>query len=530
MGGFGYVPRMSACLTEPAPATNAAPAPTAADPSSGARWIVLAAAATLGVGLVWRAVRYLGQFPIWGDEAMVLLNVLDRDYFGLTHQLRNAQVAPLLFLWLERTALLVFGSSEWSVRLFPCLAGVGGLVMFWRACGSSLAPTAAGLAIGMLAVSYYPIRHGSEAKPYAIDLSFAAFCLWMTLEQLRKPDQVRWLTALAVVTPLAVFSSYPSVFVAGAVSLVLLPSLGSASWMQRSLWALFNVLLVSAFVAHHGIIGHAQIDVAEADSTRDFLRNYWKDAFPPDSLLEWPAWLVRTFTGNMLAHPLGANHGGSTLTFVLVLLGSVKLWRDGRVSLLALCWLPFGLNLVAAALRKYPFGDSARITLHLAPFICVLAAYGLAQMLGWIRDPVWRTRVHLSLFALLLACGAVGIARDIHHPYKTEHDRDVRQLARDIARQVGPDEPVLMEHGRQEDIIPELCWYLRTNSLQLRWQPTAVAETTRSFWRIQCSNVAPGPAAAIPGWRIDQSKVRFVQSENHVVPPMYCRWVHMVRE
>ena len=35
---------------------------------------------------------------------MLLLNVLERDYAGLTEHLRYAQVAPLLFLWGEATA------------------------------------------------------------------------------------------------------------------------------------------------------------------------------------------------------------------------------------------------------------------------------------------------------------------------------------------------------------------------------------------------------------------------------------------
>ena len=40
--------------------------------------------------------------------------------------------------------------------------------------------------------------------------------------------------------------------------------------------------------------------------------------------------------------------------------GSGLATASGRRSLLALCWLPFGLNLIAAILNKYPFGDSAR--------------------------------------------------------------------------------------------------------------------------------------------------------------------------
>jgi hypothetical protein len=534
---------MDACLTQTAPT----PAASVAKPASIApQWICRAVVATILVGLAWRAVRYLGQFPIWGDEAMLLLNILDRDYAGLTQHLRFAQVAPLFFLWLEKTAILLFGTSEWSVHLFPFLAGSIAFVVFWRTCRASFAPTVAGLAVGILAVSYYPVRHACEVKPYAFDLCFAVLYLWMTLNHLRtcklspltpgpspserRAEENRWLIALVAATPFAVFSSYPSVFVAGSVSLVLLPPMRAASWTQRALYVLFNIVLLASFFIHYGIIGHHQIDTQEAQQTREFLRTYWKDAFPPDDLTQWPLWLLKVHTGNMFAYPIGANHGGSTLTFLLVLLGSVRLWRDGQRSLLALCWFPFGLNFIAAILNKYPFGDSARITLHLAPFICILMAQGLVQTLDWIRAPQWRTRLHLAFYVLLLACGATGVVRDLCRPYKTDHDREVRQLARDIVRQVGAEEPVLLGNSRDEELLAEFLWNLRAEPLDLRWQSTGVTAAAKSCWLVQCSNQEPATATPMAGWKIGSSEVRLVPPENMKMPPMYCQWVRMVRE
>ncbi len=449
---------MDACVLEPASAKQAAIVP--ASDYGAACWLRFALLATITVGVVWRLVRYLGGFPIWGDEAMLLLNILDRDYVGLTEHLRYNQVAPLFFLWLEKTALLVLGPSEWSLHLVPFLAGLGALWIFWRTCRTSLPPMVAGFAVAILAVSYYPVRHSCEVKPYAFDLLYAAAFAWLALGHLRQPHTSRWLIGLAVLTPIAVFSSYTSVFVGGAVSLVLLPRMGNATWTQRTLFVIFNLALCGSFLIHLRMVGHEEIDAAAAQRTRDFLHNYWKDAFPPDSMIDWPLWLVQVHTGNMLAYPIGANHGGSTLTFLLVALGSISLIRQGQRSLLALCWLPFALNLVAAILNKYPFGDSARITLHLAPFICILMAHGLAQLIEWIRSPAWQTRVHLAIFAILLACGGVGIARDLVRPYKTEHDRDVRQLVRDLRRQTADGEPVVFCHQRDARLIAEFLWYV----------------------------------------------------------------------
>src|SRR5689334_14470733 len=86
--------------------------------------------ALLAVGVAWRAVRYLLQFPLWGDESMLCLNFLDHGYLGLARGLRNGQIAPILFLWGQLTALRLLGPSELALRLLPFLAGLGSLILF----------------------------------------------------------------------------------------------------------------------------------------------------------------------------------------------------------------------------------------------------------------------------------------------------------------------------------------------------------------------------------------------------------------
>jgi 4-amino-4-deoxy-L-arabinose transferase-like glycosyltransferase len=441
----------------------------------------------------------------------------------------------LLFLWLEKTALTLFGPSEHAVHLLPFLAGLAGLAVFWRLCRSAFTPTVAGFAIAILAVSYYPVRHGAEVKPYAFDLLFAILFASLTFGHWRNPQSWRWLAALALTAPIAVFSSYPSVFVGGAVSMALLPSLWTGTWMQRLLYVAFNVMLCGSFVAHYAMVAQPQVDVAEAERTREFLREYWKDAFPPDSAAEWPLWLVRVFTGNMLAHPIGANRGGSTLNFVLVLLGSFALFQKRDWRLLALCWLPFALNLIAATMRKYPFGDSARITLHLTPFICILMAHGLARIVAWIRSPTWQTRIAFSIYAILITCGSAGVTRDLVKPYKTEHDRDVRRLVHDLRRQVECGAPVLLCHGRDEELIAEFAWYMRTQDWQIDWANRGPG-SARSCWLILCANHEPNVAEVVAragpfaqAWSITASDVRHVPPENNKMPPMHCRWVHLAK-
>ncbi|MGA2259218.1 MAG: hypothetical protein ABSG53_31480, partial [Thermoguttaceae bacterium] len=121
------------------------------------RWIMV----FLAVGVAVRLIRYLLRFPLWGDEAMLAMNFVERDCAGLMQPLDFHQVAPLLFLWTELTAVKVFGFHEWSLRLFPLLSGIASLFLFHRLARLLLRGPALVLSVGIFAVTYSGIRYAA---------------------------------------------------------------------------------------------------------------------------------------------------------------------------------------------------------------------------------------------------------------------------------------------------------------------------------------------------------------------------------
>ena len=73
----------------------------------------------VGLGLALRLVRFLVNYPIWHDEAFVAVNFLDRDYIDLLRPLNYSQVCPLLFLWIELTAVQIMGIFGVVAPLIP---------------------------------------------------------------------------------------------------------------------------------------------------------------------------------------------------------------------------------------------------------------------------------------------------------------------------------------------------------------------------------------------------------------------------
>ena len=74
--------------------------------------------------------------------------------------------------------------------------------------------------MALFAVSECSIRYGAEVKPYATDLLVSLLLLNLALRWLHRAGHVRSLWTLALVAPLAIAVSLPSIFVIATIAFV----------------------------------------------------------------------------------------------------------------------------------------------------------------------------------------------------------------------------------------------------------------------------------------------------------------------
>ncbi len=390
---------------------------------------LLAGLLLLGVAL--RVVRYALPFPLWGDECMLAVNFIQRSFADMLRPLEYHQIAPLGFLWAELAAVKLGGFHTWTLHLFPTLCSLAGLLVFFYLASRLLDGWPLVLATGTLAVAYYPIRHGAEVKQYACDLLVSALLLALALRWYQRPEESRWLWWLALVVPVALVFSLPGVFVAGGVSLFVLHVLWSRRLGARRLvaaWLTYNAALVIAF----GLLLVLFIQPHRTPEVSQGVAAWWREAFPPwNEPLRLPGWLVKIHFGRMFSYPIGGKDGGSTLTTLGFLAGLAVLARHGRTrALLVLALAPFALALVAAAMRRYPYGASARTMLYLAPIIILVAAVGWTWMLLQVARLLRAPRTMWLAAAWPAALGAALFLHMAVQPYKTPYDRDHDHFAR----------------------------------------------------------------------------------------------------
>ena len=202
-------------------------------------------------------------------------------------------------------------------------------------------------------------------------------------------------------------------------------------------WIVYNVLLVAGFAAVL-IVSRYSVGETNQQTMEDI---HWANTFPPiGQPLKLPLWLLQIHAGAMLGYPVGGPNWGSTFSLLCALAGAAALARRRQWLLLGLLFGALGLNFVAAALHRFPYGGHERMTLFVAPALCTLIALGLTAGLTWIGGrqrtasatggvgprPLNGCTIALGLLVLL---GAGSWLRDVTQPYKSGTTLRAREFA-----------------------------------------------------------------------------------------------------
>ncbi len=358
-------------------------------------WADFAAALLLLIGLALRLRQYLSGRSFWLDEAMLALNIVQRDFAGLFRPLDYDQGAPLGFLLLEKLTITLLQNGELTLRLPPFIAGCLALVFFYAFLRRFLSPAGSLPALAFFVFSERLIYYTSELKQYIFDVFVLLGLLLVFLyatprQEAQSPPGRNWI-GLLLAGILAVWFSHPSVFILSGIGLTLL-------WQnRRNRRKLIQVgLVITGWLASFGGVFLASLSSLAAN---DFLMDYWQDYFMP-----LPPWIAPERYLGVLSHAI-TYFGVSIPAWLAGLIffgGLLALWRI-HPALASV----FGLAILAAfgasALEKYPLGG--RMLLFIAPISLGLlgAAFeGLHRLLLLARLRWGAVILTASLAALLL--------------------------------------------------------------------------------------------------------------------------------
>src|ERR1043165_8221185 len=78
----------------------------------------------LFLGLLLRFYQYLMGRSLWEDETHLALNFMSRGFGRLAKPLDYLQGAPILFLWIVKAIVKIFGYGEIAFRALPFISSI----------------------------------------------------------------------------------------------------------------------------------------------------------------------------------------------------------------------------------------------------------------------------------------------------------------------------------------------------------------------------------------------------------------------
>ncbi|MBO9999704.1 MAG: glycosyltransferase family 39 protein [Cyanobacteria bacterium SID2] len=383
-------------------------------------WLAIAFAVTL------RIVQYFHNRSLWADEAVLALNIIDRNYLQLLQPLDYNQGAPIGFLWVEKLAIQVLGDSEYAFRLFPFLCGIISIFLFYDLAKRGLKHYGIPIALAFFGVLEYLVYYTSELKQYSSDVAIALGLAWLTQDFIRRELTPKYIAIYGMIGAVAIWFSHPAVLVAGGFAIFSLVKVWKTREFKKlpQLFAIFATWGVS-FISFYLV----SIQSLAANET---LRESWRKAFPSE--LTDINWLVDKWQ-DLFQNPLGFEKSLVNLGIAVFFIGIFSLFRRHRQTL-AFVSSPILATLLATYLHQYPFRN--RLLLFLIPFIILLFAEGI-YYIGK------KTYLKFSALPTILIFGLFAIAPLSH---------SIELLSNPIEREeIRPVLTYIKEHKKPGDLL-----------------------------------------------------------------------------
>jgi hypothetical protein len=395
--------------------------------------------AVLVVGLLLRLWHYLQFNSFWADEAFLVYNIAAFPLPDLLHSNLNAvsqdfdhggahQIAPPLFLLVQKWLHSIAGSAEWTLRLHPLVASGGALVVLYfilRHSSQRITPVASVLALASVAFAPKLIQQAANAKQYSSDTLAAALLLAAAyMIQSHRRAVVTCLLGTAVL----IWYSYPVAVIGFSVAFArFLIGCMDTGHRRRPFLLLSGAAgltaVVSLFICLRMVVSRQRVA---------FLDEYWAEGFLTlGQLYTLPKLLPEVVSGMSAVLSIGLV---VTLLAVVVLRWVVRVPVGlTRYDLIPLA--PIVLAVIASITHSMPLVPG-RVTMYLMPVFVLLLARLTTCALESLPERLPIRRYAGAAIGVLIAVNLLLTTREIFtQTLSTGNARAIATTIAPIARE-----------------------------------------------------------------------------------------------
>ena len=295
----------------------------------------------------------------------------------------------MFFSVIAKTCTSVFGNHEMSLRLFPLIAGIISLFLFYKLLKCCVSPKSIPLALGLFVLCDTAVYYSAELKPYSSDILIA---LALYIYYLRHDKtNLMVIRLLGVLGALCMWLSHTSIFVLGAFFVTQL-----TFNIKNKRWNLIYKHIKMYLFWILGFVLLYRISLSQMVNSQ-YILGTWRLAFMPSNagFLASCNWIITSLI-NVFKNPLTL--ACPIFVFIIFLFGVYHAFKNDKERAL-LFFVPLLLVLCSAIFHKYPF--QGRMLLFLVPVLIIFISEGvlfLSQKSGSYNQIVATLLVTFLLF------------------------------------------------------------------------------------------------------------------------------------
>ncbi len=174
----------------------------------------------IAVGIIYRIILWWQNRGMFIDEANLARNIYERNFVGLAKPLVYEQFAPPVFLWISKLNTIFFGFDEKVFRLFPLIAGIGSLFLFYKIAKEFISIKSLWYPLALFATGALYLRYSTEFKQYMPDALVSLLLIYSALRiDVVNSANLKFCIRWILLGSIAIWTSMPSVFILTAVGL-----------------------------------------------------------------------------------------------------------------------------------------------------------------------------------------------------------------------------------------------------------------------------------------------------------------------
>ncbi len=343
----------------------------------------------LGMGL--RILMYVQNRSLFIDEACLSSQLIERTYGGLFENLEY-QYAPPFFAIAEKAMVEILGPNEYALRLFPLLAALLGLVLFYRLCSKFLPDRYLIFPLFLFSFGMPLLQYATEVKQYSSDILVTILLLLLSfrwkVEDLNFRKAIWW----ALIGSFVVWFSMPGVFMLFGLGIFYLYEIYKKQLYDNAVYILVPIgLWLLSFGIYYFTIIRKDIGL---ENLEDYHGRFFLPLLPTnlEELTQFGEIIITFFRTAIGATILELSFG--VLTFFLAL---YTFWKKD-FSKVIIFTLPILAAMIASGLKLYSL--IPRLTLFFMPILILLIGIGQERIFERISTK-WKWLLIMPLLVIV---------------------------------------------------------------------------------------------------------------------------------